>query len=132
MNREIHNPDTLFKHPAFSRVITISDPKKFHFMAGCTPTDINYECVHKGDMLGQYYAVMDNLKIVLDSIGATWDDIVFRRIYVVDIDSFLKINMDADIKEWFKPGKQPPSTVVEVSRLANPDYLIEIDFMAVT
>ncbi|WP_052298572.1 RidA family protein [Francisella hispaniensis] len=132
MNKKIHNPDLLYVHPAYSRAITISDPNRFHFIAGCTPADINYKCLHKGDMLKQYCAVMDGLDITLKDIGATWDDVVYRRIYVLNMDEFIKIQTTYDTKEWFTKGKYPPSTLVEVTRLSNPDFLIEIDLMAIT
>ncbi|AEB28059.1 hypothetical protein FN3523_0202 [Francisella hispaniensis] len=83
-------------------------------------------------MLKQYCAVMDGLDITLKDIGATWDDVVYRRIYVLNMDEFIKIQTTYDTKEWFTKGKYPPSTLVEVTRLSNPDFLIEIDLMAIT
>ena len=47
-------------------VVTVTDPRKFHFIAGRTPADPEtYEVVHKGDFAGQYRWVMKQLDLEL-------------------------------------------------------------------
>lgn len=132
MKKELLNPVELYNHPAYSRVMTVSSPSKFHFIAGMTPADENYKCVAPGDYLKQYYHVMHCLDICLKKVDATWDDVVFRRIYVLDMDKFIKIQKDPLVTTWFTPGKFPPSTLIEVKRLSDPEFLIEIDLLATT
>jgi hypothetical protein len=43
------NPEGVFKHPNFTRVITVKNPSKLVFVAGQTPSDIDYKCVSPGD-----------------------------------------------------------------------------------
>src|SRR5690606_7025038 len=55
------NPEGIYKHPAFTAIVTVTDPRKLHFFAGRTPADENYRCVAPGDMLAQYRQVMELL-----------------------------------------------------------------------
>jgi enamine deaminase RidA (YjgF/YER057c/UK114 family) len=132
MEKTILNPKELYEHPAYSRIFSVASPSNFHFIAGMTPADENYNCVAPGDLLAQYYKVMDDLELCLRKVNADWSDVVFRRIYVRNMDEFIKIQKSAETKKWFREGKYPPSTLIEVSRLSNPEFLIEIDLLAIT
>jgi enamine deaminase RidA (YjgF/YER057c/UK114 family) len=112
MQRQEFDPPQLFKHPGYKRVVTVQGDMKLVFIAGQTPSDENYQCV-----------------IQLKAAGAAWDDVVFRRIYVLDMDAFGKMIFDETLPK-FGDGR-PPSTLIGVTRLSNPEYLIEIDLMAV-
>ena len=127
--KEIHPPE-LYDHPAFKRVITVQGDMKLVFIAGQTPSDENYECVTPGDYKGQYIQVMESLDIQLKAAGATWDDVVFRRMFVRDVGEFFKIFYDETLPKY--GDGRPPSTLIGVTRLSQPGFLIEIDLMAVT
>src|ERR1700730_13088391 len=79
------NPPGIYKHPAFTRVITARGGKMI-FVAGQTPSDMDYKCVAPGDYKAQYIAVMEGLKTALAAAGATLDDVVHRRAFVLDMD----------------------------------------------
>ena len=132
MERTHINPPELFKHPSYTRVITITGPSKLIFIAGQTPSDENYRPVAIGDMRAQYLRVMDALTIQLRAAGAGWDDVVYRRLFVLDMDAFIKVQTDPTMTFPWHPDRPPPSTLVGVTRLSHPDFLIEIDLMAVT
>jgi hypothetical protein len=76
------------------------------------------------DMRGQYLQVMEALTIRLRAAGATWDDVVYRRPFVLDMDAFIKTQTDPTMTyPWHRP---PPSTLVGViwpshSRFSNRD-----------
>lgn len=129
--KERINPQGVFKHPNFTRVITVKGGGKMIFIAGQTPSDIEYKCVSPGDFRGQFIAVMDNLKIALAAAGATFDDVVHRRTYVLDMDKYLGAMRGPDIPRYWNPEKQPASTTVQVTRLSDPCFLIEIDLLAI-
>ena len=131
MEREHINPEGIFKHPAYTRIVTVKGPMKIVFIAGQTPSDENYKCVAPGDYRAQYVAVMDNLQIQLDAAGASWDDVVYRRIFVLDVDAYLKVASDPATPKYGEPGRPPPSTLVGVTRLSDPEFLIEIDLTAI-
>ena len=85
MPRERINPPGLFKHPYFTRILKVENPATVIFLAGVTPADENYQPLHPGDVRGQYKAILDALTFQLKEAGATWDDVVFRRMYAVDV-----------------------------------------------
>ena len=62
--------------------------------AGDTPADENYQPVHRGDLRGQYTAIMDALTYKLKQAGATWNDVVFWRMYALDVPAFVEIVCD--------------------------------------
>ena len=131
LDREHLNPPGIFKHPAFTRVVTVKGPMKLVFVAGQTPSDENYKCVAPGDYRGQLIKVMDNLMIQLKAAGATYDDVVYRRVFVRDVDEYLKVSRDPSTPRYGSPAKAPPSTLVGVTRLSDPCFLIEIDLLAI-
>lgn len=129
MEREHINPPGLYKHPAFTRIISVKGPMKLIFIAGQTPSDANYKPVAVGDLRAQYLHVIGNLSAQLAAAGATWDDVVYKRIFVLDVDKYLAATRD--VKVPWNPDKPPGSTLIGVTRLSHPDFLIEIDLMAV-
>lgn len=132
MEKKHINPPELFLHPSYTRVITVAGPSKMIFIAGQTPSDERYRPVEIGNMRGQYLRVMEALTIQLNAAGATWDDVVYRRIFVLDMDAFINVQTDPTMTYPWHPDRPPPSTLVGVTRLSHPDFLIEIDLMAVT
>jgi len=132
MEMERINPDGVYKHPNFTRVVTVKGPMKLVFIAGQTPSDENYQPVAPGDYRAQYIKVMENLEIQLEAAGAGWDDVVFRRIFVLDVDEFKRETRGRDAPQFGDPENPPPTTLVGVTQLADPDFLIEVDLLAVT
>jgi enamine deaminase RidA (YjgF/YER057c/UK114 family) len=128
MERQDLDPPALYRHPAFKRVVTVQGDMKLVFIAGQTPSDENYRCVSPGDYRAQYLHVMENLGIQLAAAGATWNDVVFRRLFVLDVDKFARVILDPNLPT-FGDGR-PPSTLIGVTRLSHPDFLLEIDLIA--
>jgi enamine deaminase RidA (YjgF/YER057c/UK114 family) len=131
MEKQIINPPELFRHPAYSRVITVSGPMKLVFIAGQTPSDNNYKCVAPGDLRAQYLHVHENLGIQLKAAGATWDDVVYRRTFVLDVDAYMTLMAQPGIPRFFNKEQPPGSTLIGVTRLSDPQFLIEVDLLAV-
>jgi enamine deaminase RidA (YjgF/YER057c/UK114 family) len=132
MDKQFINPPELHKHPAYSRVITVKGPCKFIFIAGQTPSDDNYQPVAKGDYKKQYERVIEGLTIQLKAAGATWDDVIVRRVFTLDVDALQKAMRDPGTKRPESAAHPPTSTMIGVTRLSHPDFLIEIDLIAVT
>ena len=131
MEKEHINPSGIYKHPAFTRIVTVKGPMKMIFIAGQTPSDENYRPVALGDLKAQYIKVMENLQVQLEAAGATWDDVVYRRAFVLDVDAYLKVSGDPTTPKFGNPDRMPPSTMIGVTRLSNADFLIEIDLTAI-
>jgi enamine deaminase RidA (YjgF/YER057c/UK114 family) len=129
MERHDIDPPDIFRHPAFKRVVTVQGDMKLVFIAGQTASDENYDCVAPGNYRAQYLHVMNSLDIQLKAAGATWDDVVFRRMFVLDVDEFAKIYWDKTLPTY--GDGRPPSTLIGVTRLSKPEFLVEIDLMAI-
>jgi enamine deaminase RidA (YjgF/YER057c/UK114 family) len=125
------NPPELYNHPSYSRVITVKGPCKFIFIAGQTPSGDNYEPVAVGDYRGQYERIMEALTLQLKAAGATWDDVVVRRVFTLDVDK-LRAAMSEVKNRPEKTAHPPTSTMIGVTRLSHPDFLIEVDLIAIT
>jgi enamine deaminase RidA (YjgF/YER057c/UK114 family) len=130
VEKEFINPPELYKHPSYSRVVTVKGPCKFIFIAGMTPSGDSYEPVAKGDYKKQYERVIEGLTIQLKAAGATWDDVIVRRVFTLDVDALQKALRE--VKRPENMANPPTSTMIGVTRLSHPDFLIEIDLVAVT
>ena len=84
--------------------------------------------VGKGDIVAQTALTYENLKRVLEAAGATMADIVKVTYYLRNYDDLYKTG---DLFQKYFQRPYPPSTAVEVTRLADPDQLIEVDVIAV-
>ena len=72
--------------------------------------------------------VCENLKSAVEQVGGTLDDICRVDVYVRNMEHFDQIHKVR--REYFKPPA-PASTMVEVCKMTSPDYLIEINAIAV-
>ncbi len=98
------------------------------FVAGQTPRDRDGQCVGKGDMRAQIEQVGENIKAALEAAGATLDDIVKTTTYVTDMDEYFK---HQDMRMRYFAGALPTSTTVQVVRLSRPEFMVEIEVMAI-
>jgi 2-iminobutanoate/2-iminopropanoate deaminase len=130
--RENHVPDTVYARimdgkAMFPTAVSV-EGKRMIFVSGQLAWDKNGNTVGKGDMRAQFEQVGTNLKNALEAAGASLEDVVKAVTYVTDMDAFFEC---VDIRQkYFGPG-WPTSTTFEVSRLAHPDMMIEIDMIAV-
>ena len=115
-------------HVLYSPVVTVVAGKLI-FVSGLLARNPNGETIGKGDMRAQIRQVGENLKAALAAAGATLADLVRTQTFTTDIDEFFK---HVDVRmEYFGPAL-PTSTTVEVRRLSHPDFLVEIEAIAVT
>ena len=98
------------------------------YIAGQTPRDREGNCVGKGDMRAQMEQTFQNLDRCLKAAGATWADVVKTNTFVTDFDEFQKCG---DVRMRYFGVATPTSTTVGVTRLAGPDFMIEIEAVAV-
>ena len=114
--------------PSYSHVVTVSGRGKIVYTAGQLARDVDGNCVGKGDMRAQMEQTFQNLDRCLKAAGATWADVVKTNTFVTDFDEFQKC---ADIRMRYLGVATPTSTTVGVARLAGPDFMIEIEAVAV-
>ena len=106
----------------------LAEGKRLLFIAGQTGVDADNNVVGKGDVAAQTEQVLQNMKAVLDEAGASFADIVKITTYITD--PRFRDGLNPARLKYF--GDNPPaSTLVVVSGLADPDYLVEIEAIAV-
>lgn len=98
------------------------------YTSGLTSRNKEGDVVGKGDIKLQTETVLSNMRTILAEAGATMGDIVKITVYIRDMDLFDQIH---DVRRSFFEEPYPASTMVEVSMLADPDLLIEIEAVAV-
>ena len=98
------------------------------FVSGCVPVDEHGELVGSGDVVTQAHQVFANVGKVLAAAGARFADIVKVTVYLLNVDDRVRIN---PVRQDVFGRVRPASTLVEVSRLAVPGALLEIDAVAI-
>ena len=101
---------------------------KVLYVSGMVSQDVNGNVVGKGDIGTQTRQVLENIRTVLAGVGGTMDDIAKVTVFVTDMGGLAKIH---EVRgQFFKPP-YPASSLVQVARLVKPDYLIEIEAVAI-
>lgn len=121
------NPQGLSTPTGYSHVVTARGGKTV-YIAGQVAFDAKGQLVGKGDLAAQTRQVFENLAIALTAAGATFANVVKTNYYMRDASQVAVVR---DIRSKYFTGELPASTLVEVPRLANPDFLIEIEVIAV-
>jgi 2-iminobutanoate/2-iminopropanoate deaminase len=96
------------------------------FISGCVPVDGNGKLV-AGDVVAQARQVFANIGMVLEAAGARFADVVKVTVFLVDVDDRPAVNT---VRQEVFGSARPASTLVEVSRLAVPGALIEVEAVA--
>ena len=108
----------------FSQATVIEAQGRLVFISGMTSRSI----AGIGDISAQTRQVCENIKAAVEAAGGTLDDVCRVDVYVRNMEHFEKIHEIR--KQYFKPPL-PASTMVEVSKMTSPEYLIEISAIAV-
>ncbi len=126
--RKLLQPDTLPVPTAcFSQGIEISG-KRMIFVAGQLPVDKTGSIVGDGDFKAQITQVFENIKAVLGVAKASFDDVVKLNIYVTDVKNLPVVQA---VRSGYLTSPYPATTLVEITALANPKALVEIEAIAV-
>jgi enamine deaminase RidA (YjgF/YER057c/UK114 family) len=97
-------------------------------VSGTCAVDANGHPVAIGDMYGQAKRILEIIQTAIEHVGGSMQDVVRTRMFVTDI------------SRWEEAGRahgevfgaiRPVTTMVEVSRLIAPEYLIEIEATAI-
>ena len=112
----------------FSHATAIEAKGRLVFISGMTARQLDGSMAGVGDIEVQTRQVCENLKAAVEAAGGTMDDICRVDVYVRNMEHFDQIHKVR--REYFKPPA-PASTMVEIVKMTSPDYLIEINAIAV-
>lgn len=116
-------------HVLYAPVVTVSlGEHTLVFVSGLLARNEHGEIVGQGDMGAQIRQVGENLRTALAEVGAGIEDLVRTCTFVTDIDEFFR---HVESRQKYFAAALPTSTTVQVSRLSNPAFLVEIEAMAV-
>jgi enamine deaminase RidA (YjgF/YER057c/UK114 family) len=124
------NPDTLNKNPAFTNVVVVTGPVKTVYVGGQDAVDASGSIVGKGDFKAQSEQVIKNVQAALAATGAGLEHVVKWNIYVMQGQD-LRVGFEVFQRIWGGRPNPPTITGIFVAALAHPDFLLEIDAVAV-
>ena len=111
-----------------SQGVTVSTGRTV-YVSGQVARGVDGQLVGRGDIHAQTRKVLENVQSVLAEAGGTMSDVVKVTVFVTNLaEHFSAIH---EVRAEFFSSDYPASTLVEVSRLVDPDMLIEIEAVAV-
>lgn len=127
---ELLNPEGLHKNPAYSQVATVEGNYRTIYIGGQNAVDKDGNLVGKGDIEAQARQILQNLETAVKAGGGSFENIIKWNVYLLQGQSAaraLKVFQGAMSKM-----KNPPLiSGIFVAGLANPDYLLEMEAVAV-
>ncbi len=128
MGKTAYNPETLRKPFGIFSNAALAGPGQLYFISGQVAVDVDGNLVGKGDIRAQTRQVLENIKAALAAVNGTMDDVACVNVFVIDMDHLAAIH---EVRAEYWRDNYPASTLVQVSGLVHPDYLIEINAIAV-
>ena len=114
---------------SYTPVVVVKGADHAHvYVAGRVSRDINGDVVCEGDMRGQIRQTCQNVRIALESVGATLADVTRTTTYTTDIPAYFAAS-DERLKFFGEP--LPTSSLIGVSALARPGLMVEIEAEAI-
>jgi len=135
-----HEPEPVIAPPRVKQVFHLNNYEKDFgysqavlidktlYVSGSVSADANGRLVAAGDMAGQMRAAYANIRRTLAAHGADFDEVVKETIYTTDMDALLK---SSDVRfEYYDKERLPTVSWVQVQRLVDPGFLVEIEVVA--
>jgi enamine deaminase RidA (YjgF/YER057c/UK114 family) len=123
------NPPGMSSPPTYSHVVEVNGPHRTIYLAGQTGVDANGKVA--GDFRAQAVRVFENIKTALASVGGGFEHVVKLNSYLTNIEA--NAAQYREVRASYFPNRSalPASTLLQVPRLANPAYLLEVEVIAV-
>jgi 2-iminobutanoate/2-iminopropanoate deaminase len=113
----------------FSQAIAVEAKGRMVFVSGMTARRTDGSVAGVGDVEAQTRQVCENIKHALEAAGARMSDVCRIDVHLRSIGDRERFNK---VRQEYWPDNPPASTLVEVSKLVSPEYLVEITALAVT
>jgi 2-iminobutanoate/2-iminopropanoate deaminase len=123
------NPSGMTQPTAYSHVVEVNGPHRLVFVAGQTGVDAGGKAAK--EFRAQAMQAFENIKTALASVGGSMDNVVRLTTYLTDIEQNADVYREVRAAFFANKGALPASTLLQVTRLANPSYFIEVDATAI-
>lgn len=128
VNFQLLIPDTMPKSAGYSQLAVVKGGTVI-FIAGQVALDKSGNVVGKDNFKVQTQQVFENLKAAVEAAGGTFNDVVKLNSYFLDLSHAPDFR---EVRDKYVNVKNPPaSTAIQVSRLFRPEFLIEVEAVAV-
>src|SRR4051812_7396866 len=129
MTLHFSNPQGLSSPPTYSHVVEVSGPHRTVYIAGQTGADASGKVAD--GFRAQAVQVMENLKTALASVGGSFEHLVKITAFLTNLEA--NANEFREVRAIYFINKQalPAATAVQVVRLANAAYLLEVEAIAI-
>jgi enamine deaminase RidA (YjgF/YER057c/UK114 family) len=124
------DPEGLHKNPAFTNVVVVEGPVRTVHVGGQNAVDASGHIVGKGDVAAQTEQVLLNVRAALAAGGAGREHVIKWNLLLAKGVS-LEEGFSAFRRAWPATPSPPAITSAFMAALANPDFLIEMDAVAV-
>jgi enamine deaminase RidA (YjgF/YER057c/UK114 family) len=126
----LSNPPALSKPNGYSHVAEVTSGK-IVYIAGQVPLDREGQIVANDDFRGQVQQVFANLDEAVRSAGGSFHDVIKLNYYCVDRVDRAQLPALRETRDQYVNTQTPPaSTLIFVSGLVRPEWLIEIEAIA--
>lgn len=112
----------------FSQAVAVQARGRILFISGMTAKRADGSIAGVGDIAAQTRQMCENVKAAVEAAGGTMADICRVDVYVRDMRDFDAIH---EVRRAYFPDPPPASTMVQVSGFTHPDYMIEMNAIAV-
>lgn len=127
-SQQFIQPEGLIKPSSYTHVVVAGNTV---YISGQVSANEKGEVVGKGDLRAQVTKVYENLSTCLKAAGVTFGDVVKMNTYVVNFKTD-DLAVIRDVRKNYLSADHPPaSTLVGVQALASPDWLVEIEAIAI-
>jgi enamine deaminase RidA (YjgF/YER057c/UK114 family) len=128
---ELGSPEGLVKSPAFSHVAVVSGHVRTIYVGGQDAVRADGEIVGKGDLAAQTTQILTNIETARAAVGAGLEHVIKWNVFVVEGQP-MQAGFEAFQRFWGNRSTPPPLiTAAFVKGLGHPDWLVEMDAIAV-
>ncbi len=128
VNIQRYCAEAVWDPPSYSQAVKVSGAETLLYISGQVAYDDKGGTRHPGDFAAQARAALSNLKAQVGAGGGTLENVVKVNTYLTDMRYRAEFGT---IREEFFGKKMPSHTLVAVTALAQPEWLVEIEAVAV-
>lgn len=129
MNVRHSNPSGMTQPAAYSQVVEVNGPHRLVFVAGQTGVDAGGKAAQ--GFRAQAMQAFENIKTALAAAGGSMDHIVRLTTYMTDLEQNAEAYREVRASFFTNKSSLPASTLLQITRLANPSFLIEVEATAI-